>query len=372
MKYVMPPLIRRTVRSRFLGNFVLLFGLLFLLGTSLDTLMTFHRYLRVAPGEGFERFLSALGLVVDFQFPRLFQLYALLWSPAAVGAAGFTFIRMQRHREIVLLLASGVSSRGLLRPIAEGTLILASLQALNQEFMVPKLAPLLSRTQGDIGQDAIQAFAVPPTSDGQGRLWCAASCDPTSGLLVDVLILERDESGRTIRRIEASTALWDGSESWNLKDGYAIDLSELPRPPKSVEVMVSSIDPMILLARHRSQFAALFGWSDIIRTLQRVESSGAELATVKAQFQRQFSAHFSALLAGLLLPFFTLPSLLKPCPDGLVRAGGKAILFGLGAYVLVWGSMLAAVPGFSPWISPFLPTLLLSPLAISAFIGIRG
>ncbi len=372
MKYAVPPLIRRTVRSRFLGNFVLLFGLLFLLGTSLDTLMTFHRYLRVAPGEDFGRFLNALGLVVDFQLPRLFQLYALLWSPAAVGAAGFTFIRMQRHREIVLLLASGVSSRGLLRPIAEGTLILAALQGLNQEFMVPKLAPVLSRTQGDIGQDAIQAFSVPPTPDGLGRLWCAASCDTTDGLLVEVLILERDDSGRTIRRIEASSARWNGSDSWILEDGYAIDLSELPRPPTPVERMVSNLDPMILLARHRSQFAGLFGWSDIMQTLQRLESSGSELRTVKSQFQRQFSAHFSALFAGLLLPFFTLPPLLNPCPDGLVRAGGKAILLGLGGYVMVWGSMMAAVPGFSPWLAPFLPTLLLCPLAISAFIGTRG
>ncbi len=372
MKYALPPLIRRTVRSRFLGNFVLLFGLLFLLGTSLDTLMTFHRYLRVAPGEDFGRFLNALGLVVDFQLPRLFQLYALLWSPAAVGAAGFTFIRMQRHREIVLLLASGVSSRGLLRPIAEGTLILGTLQALNQEFMLPKLAPLLCRTQGDIGQDAIRAFAVPPTPDGEGRLWCAASCDTTNGVLVDVLILERDDVGRTIRRIEASSAQWNGSDSWILSDGSSIDLSELPRPPNPVERLASNIDPMILLARHRSQFAALFGWTDIVRTLDRLETSGSELRTVQNQFQRQFSAHFSALLAGLLLPLFALPSLLKSSPEGLVRAGGRAILFGLGGYVLVWGSMMADIPGFSPGFAPFLPTLLLSPLAIAAVIGIRG
>ena len=40
MKFFLPPLIRRTVRARFLGNFVLLFGLLFLLATSIDTLLT--------------------------------------------------------------------------------------------------------------------------------------------------------------------------------------------------------------------------------------------------------------------------------------------------------------------------------------------
>ena len=173
MKFFLPPLIRRTVRARFLGNFVLLFGLLFLLATSIDTLLTFHEYLEVTSGEGIQRFIQAFGFVIDFQLPRLFQLYALLWSPAVVGAAGFTFVRMQRHREIVGLQAAGISRRSLMRPIVEGTLILIVLQGLNQEFMVPKLSPLLARTHGDIGQDAIRAFAVPPTPDGSGRLWCS-------------------------------------------------------------------------------------------------------------------------------------------------------------------------------------------------------
>ncbi|MCH2151689.1 MAG: LptF/LptG family permease, partial [Phycisphaerales bacterium] len=193
MKFFLPPLIRRTVRARFLGNFVLLFGLLFLLATSIDTLLTFHEYLEVTSGEGIQRFIQAFGFVIDFQLPRLFQLYALLWSPAVVGAAGFTFVRMQRHREIVGLQAAGISRRSLMRPIVEGTLILIVLQGLNQEFMVPKLSPLLARTHGDIGQDAIRAFAVPPTPDGSGRLWCSGSCDPVRGSMADVLVLERDE-----------------------------------------------------------------------------------------------------------------------------------------------------------------------------------
>ncbi|MAV54342.1 MAG: hypothetical protein CMJ28_00120 [Phycisphaerae bacterium] len=372
MKFFLPPLIRRTVRARFLGNFVLLFGLLFLMATSLDTLMTFHRYLRVASGEGFARFLHAFGLVLDFQLPRLFQLYALLWSPAVLGAAGFTLVRMQRHREIVGLQAAGVSRSSLLRPIAEGTLILLSLQVLNQEFMVPKLAPLLARTQGDIGQDAIRAFAVPPTPDGDGRLWCAASCDTTQGMMYNVLVLERDPTGRTVRRIEASSAQWSDDGFWNLSHGFAIDLSELPRPPRPVESLQSDIDPMILLARHRSQFAALFGWTDISRTLKRLQNGGSEVRPVQDRFRRQYSAHFSALFAGFILPFFVLPSLLGPRPDGLVRAGGRAIIFGLGGYVFIWGSMLVDVPGFSPEVGPYLPTLLLCPLAVAAWLGIRG
>ncbi|MED5322675.1 MAG: LptF/LptG family permease, partial [Planctomycetota bacterium] len=352
MKFFLPPLIRRTVRARFLGNFVLLFGLLFLLGTSIDTLLTFHEYLEVTSGEGVQRFVQAFGFVVDFQLPRLFQLYALLWSPAVVGAAGFTFVRMQRHREIVGLQAAGISRRSLMRPIVEGTLILIVLQGLNQEFMVPKLAPLLARTHGDIGQDAIRAFAVPPTPDGSGRLWCSGSCDPVRGTMADVLVLERDDTGRTVRRIEATAASWDEDGLWTLNEGWAIDLAELPRPPQPVASLATDLDPMVLLARHRSQFASLFGWTDISRTLKRLESGGPEVDSVEDRFRRQFSAHFSALLAGILLPFLALPALLGPRPDGLIRAGIRAIALGLGGFVLTWGSMLADIPGFSPEIAP--------------------
>ena len=57
---------------------------------------------------------------------------------------------------------------------------------------------------------------------------------------------------------------------------------------------------MVLLARHRSQFASLFGWTDIIRTLKRLESGGPEVDSVEDRFQPQFSAHFQLLLAGLV------------------------------------------------------------------------
>ena len=57
--------------------------------------------------------------------------------------------------------------------------------------------------------------------------------------------------------------------------------------------------------------------------------------------------HFSALLAGILLPFLALPALLGPRPDGLIRAGTRD-RFGPRGFVLTWGSMLADIPGFSP------------------------
>ena len=46
--------------------------------------------------------------------------------------------------------------------------------------------------------------------------------------------------------------------------------------------------------------------------------------------------------------------------------------FWLRGFVLTWGSMMADIPGFSPEIAPYLPTLLLCPLAIGAWLSIRG
>ena len=120
---------------------------------------------------------------------------------------------------------------------------------------------MLARTR-HIGQNAIRAFAVPPTPDGSGRLWCSGTCDPVRGTMADVLVLERDDTGRTVRRIEAAAANWDEDGLWTLNEGWAIDLAELPRPPQLVASLATDLDPMVLLAGI-TQFASLFGWTDI-------------------------------------------------------------------------------------------------------------
>ena len=66
--------------------------------------------------------------------------------------------------------------------------------------------------------------------------------------MADVLVLERDETGRTVRRIEAATATWDENGLWQLNEGSAIDLAELPRPPQPVASLTTDLDPMVLLA----------------------------------------------------------------------------------------------------------------------------
>ena len=186
MKFFLPPLIRRTVRARFLGNFVLLFGLLFLLGTSIDTLLTFHEYLEVTSGEGCNGLFRPSALWLTSNCLDCSSCMHRC-GPRSGGGGGFTFVRMQRHREIVDCRPQGFP------PFVDasdrrGHVDFDRPPRIEPEFMVPKLAPMLARTHGDIGQDAIRAFAVPPTPDGSGRLWCSGTCDPVRGTMADVLV----------------------------------------------------------------------------------------------------------------------------------------------------------------------------------------
>jgi lipopolysaccharide export system permease protein len=221
--------IDRYIVRRFLANFFILLILLFVFAVSIDLLLELDEFVevaqdRVGPEGGFlPQMLALIGFVVNFHGPRLFQFYAYMLGLLSVGAMGFTLAQMHRHRELVALLASGVRLHRIGLPILVAALGLNILQLANQELMLPRLAPLLIRGHHDIGEQGAEAFDVRFTSDGRGNLLQAPSFDPQTDTLELPTFIERDEAGRTVRRITADQATWDESDqAWILVGGRAI------------------------------------------------------------------------------------------------------------------------------------------------------
>ena len=159
-------LIDRYIVRRFLANFVILLFLLFVFAISIDLLTQLDEFLdaaRVAAGPegGVASLLTELvKVVVNFHGPRLFQFYAYMLGLLSVGAMGFTLAQMHRHRELVAILASGVRLHRVAVPILAAALGLNLLQLLNQELLLPRMAPLLIRGHGDLGRQRARAFEV--------------------------------------------------------------------------------------------------------------------------------------------------------------------------------------------------------------------
>ena len=96
----------RWIARRFLGNFILIFAVMFLFAVSIDTILQLDSYIegaRLAVKAGrFSTLLTAVpAAIVDFNLPRLFQFFAYMVGLCSVAAAGFTFTQMVRAREVV-------------------------------------------------------------------------------------------------------------------------------------------------------------------------------------------------------------------------------------------------------------------------------
>jgi lipopolysaccharide export LptBFGC system permease protein LptF len=152
----------RYIARQFLVNVVVLLVILFCFVVAVDASINVDRFASIATRLLDERGVNDPGIVqrvgltvaviFDLWWPRLLQLYNFLIGLVMVGAMGFTCTQFVRHREFVAMLAAGQSLFRVAKPIFLVAAGLVLVQALNQEFVIPRIAPLLSRDHAAAGQ----------------------------------------------------------------------------------------------------------------------------------------------------------------------------------------------------------------------------
>src|SRR5690606_13758467 len=147
---------------------------------------------RVLVGEDASVFLTIwtlLSLAVEFHGPRLFQFYAYLLGLCSVGAMAFTFSQMHRHKELIAVMASGVSLYRVAWPVLVAAFLLNVLHLFNSYMILPDLAPRLLRSHGDLTRQSVRAFEVPLVEDGKNALLHAALFDPETQRLSGLTVM---------------------------------------------------------------------------------------------------------------------------------------------------------------------------------------
>jgi len=365
-------LIDRYMLGRFFVNFIILFTLLFLFAVAVDILLNLDEFVDAARGivgdeAGTTSFVRTLvSVTIHFEAPRLFQFYAFLHGLVAIGAMAFTLAQMYRGKELVALLAAGMSMHRIAMPFIVGMFVLSIIQVINQETMLPNVAPLLLRGHGDIGQQGAGQFEILLMPDGNDNLWHAARFDPMDGTLTRPTVLERDERGRTVRRISARSATWDDSASaWMLEDGVVV---ELPDPDASIptsslnarpiKMYETDLTPYVFTIRRYNEFAAMLSLAQLERLLE------LDVADSRSLRRLQY-ARFSNVLVNVLVMVIAMPSFLLREPSNLMRrsiiCAGLAITCVMGAAVF----MMADIQGMKPAVSVFLPVITLFPVALA-------
>ncbi len=372
-------LLDRYIVGRFLSNFAILFALLFTFAIAIDLLLQLDRFVEAAQARTGEagavwRTIVMAGIVLDFHGPRVFQFYAYMLGLLSIGAMGFTLAQMHRHRELVAVLASGVRLHRVAAPLICAVFGLNLLQLLNQEFVLPKLAPQLIRKHGDIGRAGVSGFEVLFTADGDGNLLQAPMFDPQTNTLSTPTILVRDDSGRTVKRITADEATWDDiAGGWRLNQGQVmrprsnergVPSSRFVRQP--IELFETDLAPEVLKMRQYRQFAAMLS----IKQIRKLMKSGQpEDRDVLVRF---WFSRFTAVLINMLVLVITLPFFLLRAPANLLRqsllCAGTAIPAMVGALI----GLTVDLPGIASSVEVFLPGLVLIPIAMFQVTLVRS
>lgn len=359
--------IDRYILLRFLSNFLLLFGLLFVFVISIDIIVQFDEFsdaaARESEAKGRPYGLVFVHAIVEFHAPRIFQFYAYMVGLIGMAAAGFTLAQMHRAKELVAIMAAGVSLRRVAAVLLAAEAALVVVQLVDSEFILPRLAPMLVRQHQQILQPSSETFQVPLTRDAGNSLLHFQSLDPAEGVAEGVLILVRAADGPALERISASRGVWDeGGQQWILTDGQRIVAAAVTEPGvsmtsrTSVEAFATDLSPQRLLTRRSLQFAQLLS----SRQLSSMASSGGidQSRLARVVYGRYSGAIVNLLVLALALPFFLLRE-----PANMLIQSLKASAVVLPVLIGSLALMSMSLPGLSPALGAFLPVAVLLPIA---------
>lgn len=361
-------------------NFIVLFTLFFMLGAVIDIIVNLDEFSKTATelskGSGlFVTIFTVVRVAVGYEGPRLFQIFSYLHGVIAIGAMCFTAANMLRSREFVAIMAAGISLQRIALPFVYVMVGISVLALCNQEFMLPKVAPLLLRDHDESGSESAASFSVPFTKDSNGSLLLAPSVDPSTGIITEPSFLERDNIGRMVRQIKAQSASWDATTNagWILTNGIAVEIEfdeetgqATTFAPTKVDFYETDLSPHILMLRRYSQYIGMLGMSQLNRMLDAKGAFGDESMLLRHWYSRFATIAMNLLAMIIAIPFFvTKDDVIISRQAMKSGAIGLTILFG-GMVV-----MLMPIAGIPAMVSVFLPSIILIPIALLRWLTIR-
>jgi lipopolysaccharide export system permease protein len=377
-------LLDRYIIRQYLTNIVALLVILFCFVVMIDVSLNLSRYWSTAitnlrpenplDDSTVRRVLVTILGVVDIWWPRLLSLFNFLLGLVLVGAMGFTCTQLVRNRELVAVLSSGQSLFRVARPFIIVAVGLTLVQALNQELVIPRIAPLLIRDQGDVGRRSLGAQRLPPTEDAQKRIFYAGSFDADLGTLTDVYIYERNDKGLATRRIYAPKGTWLGN-AWHLDRAVQTRPADHETVPEIGPLTIeSNLDPEMLRVKRFASFGQNLGWGQMREMQKMLDRAGADNENAQREreaLQRIGIGRIATMFANLLTLVIAMSFFLTRVPKNMVLQSLKCAPVGITALV---GGVLGAsapVPGMPPALSVFIPVMVLLPVAIAMVSRVR-
>ncbi|MCC6284127.1 MAG: LptF/LptG family permease [Phycisphaerales bacterium] len=375
----------RSIARQYFSNTVLLLVMLCAFIVAVDATLNMTRFVRAAEAmlgpeqsaSGTRKTSVTLLLILDLWWPRLLHLFNYLIGIVMVGAMGFTCAQMARHGEMTALLASGQSLLRVARPIIVVSACIVGLQALNQELLVPRIAPLLTRDHGDVGLRDLAPKRVLLVPDTQGRWFSAGLFDGERGTLDSLVVIDAGDSLQGTRVITASRARWrDGG--WELEDGLVERASGAGGQPlrEPIARIETTCDPTMLTTTRYAGYAENLSFAqlgEMLRGMRRARGpDGASFEDRARRMELLRWGRFARLGANLFGVILTIRFFLMRAPISPIRQTLKAAPLALAAII---GGIVAAsqpLPGLPAAVSAFVPLVVLLPLVFYALVSIKS
>jgi lipopolysaccharide export system permease protein len=317
--------------------------------------------------------------VLDLWWPRLLQLFNYLSGLLLVGGLGFTGAQLVRQREIVAVLASGISLFRVSGSFFVVAAIVLGAQVLNQELVIPTIAQRLIRTDNDLGRPERSLISVRLNVDERGSIWHAAVFEPESGMLKGLNIWLRDERARVLGHLTADAAVWDPGTNggqWTLENGWYHAASQTDDPQLQsigsrgvpLQAYQTKLDPTRLRVKWLEGFGGNLSWRQITAMLR---AGGLEPESA-ALLERARWGRIGAVLSNALVLIASMPLFLLRTPRGLLSATLRAAPIAAMGLLAAAAAPTLAYPGVPPAIGALIPTLALLPVAWGMYTGMKS
>ncbi len=366
-------LIDRYIIRRFLFNYLLALSVLVGMYILLDLIVNFDLFTRgavYAHADMLAAFQGLLGEIVSFYLYRTLVIFQMISGVIPLLAAGFTMVRMTRHRELTALLASGVSLYRVAAPIVLCAIGFNLLVVLDQEVLMPHFVNKLLRKHGQV--TAIFAHNEPiyfiPESDHS--LVLALRYNPRTKTLRNVRIIERTAAGMPTARILARKAVWKKNigegplaGGWLMSDVVQFNDRRGTNPnirPRSIPQMIyyTPMNPGQLKLIFRKKAV------DYLSTAQIDKLMLYSPPAIRIELEKIMNTRISQLVINMLMLLISIPFLLTREPSRMVgNMFFCSLLTGI-CFVTTFVCFQLAGSGLSPFLGAWLPVLIFGPLAI--------
>src|SRR3954452_1921133 len=154
---------------QFFKAYIICFTALVGLYIVIDAFSNFDEFSKRAEGA-----IEMFSIMGRFYLVHMSQFYDRLCGVIGMMAAIFTVTWMQKNNELLAMLAAGISTQRVIRPVWISALIVSGLAVVNQEFIMPPLGEELQKSHDD---DGLRKVLVYSRYDAQGILISGGQAD---------------------------------------------------------------------------------------------------------------------------------------------------------------------------------------------------